>query len=333
MEDVSKGGCSGRVADGGVVVAALYHFAPLADFAARRQPLAALACGKGVRGTLLLAGEGVNGTIAGSRSAIDSVVAHIRGFPGFSGLEVKESFAREMPFNRLKVRLKKEIVTMGRADIDPLGSVGTYVEAEAWNDLIGRDDVIVIDTRNAYEIEIGTFAGAIDPGTATFRDFPGWVEDNLDPQANTKIAMFCTGGIRCEKATALLKQMGFTDVYHLKGGILRYLETVPAESSLWQGECFVFDQRVSVGHGLVPGPYQLCSICRKPFEAGAAGGGYADTPCPECEADADAERKARARERQKQIDLAEARGEAHIGQNAATAWQAAPKQRDGRRQS
>lgn len=311
-----------------VVVAALYHFAPLPDFVARRQALAALACGNGVRGTLLLAHEGVNGTIAGSRAGIDAVVGHLRTFPGFADLEVKESFAASMPFNRLKVRLKKEIVTMGRANIDPLAAVGTYVAAEAWNDLIAREDVIVIDTRNAYEVEIGTFADAVDPGTSTFRDFPTWVENNLDPRANTKVAMFCTGGIRCEKATALLKEMGFPEVYHLKGGILKYLETVPEEESLWRGECFVFDQRVSVGHGLAPGPFQLCSICREPFLSGRGSGGYADAPCPTCEAEASAERKERASQRQKQIDLAEARGVSHIGEDAAAV--SAPHKADQR---
>lgn len=325
--------CGGVAAsvEGPVVVAALYHFAPIYDVEGQRAALAKLACAQGVKGTLLVAREGINGTIAGTRAGIDTVVGLIRAVPGFEALEVKESSASTMPFNRLKVRIKSEIVTMGRSDIDPRGTVGTYVAAEDWNELISRDDVVVIDTRNAYEVEIGTFANAVDPGTDTFREFPKWVEDNLDPGANTKIAMFCTGGIRCEKATALLKQMGFPEVFHLKGGILRYLETVPAEESLWKGECFVFDQRVSVGHGLVPGPFQLCSICRKPFGSGDGAGGYANAPCPSCEQEASAERKDRARERQKQIDLAEARGHSHIGQGAATVWAPRKNNEGGRR--
>lgn len=306
---------------GTVVVAALYRFAPLPDFAERRHALAKLACTEGVRGTLLLAHEGVNGTIAGPRAGIDAVLSHLRAFPGFDVLDVKESYAHVMPFSRLKVRLKREIVTMGRDNIDPLKSVGTYVAPEDWNALIASEDVMLIDTRNTYEIDIGTFKGAVNPNTTTFRAFPDWAAENLKPQSNKKIAMFCTGGIRCEKATALLKEMGFPEVYHLQGGILKYLETVPENNSLWSGECFVFDQRVSVGHGLKPGPYHLCSICRKPFETNVPkdqvddrGGGYANTPCPNCETTADPEQKARAAERQKQIDLAQARGDTHIKQ-------------------
>ncbi|MEL7049762.1 MAG: rhodanese-like domain-containing protein, partial [Pseudomonadota bacterium] len=232
--------------------------------------------------------------------------------------------------------LKQEIVTMGQPGIDPLRSVGTYVEPADWNDLISSDDVLVIDTRNDYEVEIGSFAGAVDPKTKTFREFPKWVQDNVKPEANTKIAMFCTGGIRCEKATALLKEMGHEQVYHLKGGILKYLETVPEAESLWQGECFVFDQRVSVGHGLRPGPLKLCSICRQPFSPdmgarekaldeadggqdvdallGEVEGGYAEGFCPSCDATVDPERRKRAEARQKQIRLAAERGEQHIGQ-------------------
>ncbi|MEO1204866.1 MAG: rhodanese-related sulfurtransferase [Pseudomonadota bacterium] len=300
-----------------IVVAALYRFAPLPDFAERKAELAKLACSLGVQGTLLLADEGVNGTIAGSRSGIDQVIAHLKAFPGFADLDVKESAANENPFTRLKVRLKREIVTMGQPGIDPLHSAGTYVPPEAWNDLISRDDVIVIDTRNDYEVEIGTFAGAINPKTKTFRAFPQWVKDNLDDRlksgSKTKIAMFCTGGIRCEKATALLKDMGHPEVYHLQGGILKYLERVSEPDSLWHGECFVFDRRVSVSHGLEPGPMQLCAICRKPVQTDSSGGGYASAPCLTCERDADEEKKANAAERQRQIELAANRGTHHIG--------------------
>ncbi len=297
-----------------IIVAALYRFAALPDFAERQAPLAKLCCGQGVRGTLLLAPEGINGTIAGTRAGLDKVIAHIRAFPGFAELDWKESPAREMPFKRMKVRLKREIVTMGVPGIDPTCVVGTYVEPADWNVLISAPDVLLIDTRNDYEVAIGTFAGAVDPKTTTFRQFPDWVRANVTGTNAPRIAMFCTGGIRCEKATALMKEMGFAEVYHLKGGILKYLETVPAEDSLWRGECFVFDERVSVGHGLAPGPYQLCSICREPFLSGAAGGGYASHPCPTCEATADREKKAAAAERQRQIELATERGQPHVGQ-------------------
>lgn len=336
--------------DGRTIVAALYKFVALPDFDCHRAPLEAACERAGVCGTLLLAPEGINGTIAGQRAGIDAVLTRIRDIPGCADLDWKESFSAGLPFKRMKVRLKREIVSMGVEGIDPNRVVGTYVAPEDWNDLIAQPDVVVVDTRNDYEVAIGTFAGAVNPQTASFREFPAWVREKLlsvpegsnsgarvlremapnnglpsvgdDPSPNTglpsvgqkrKIAMFCTGGIRCEKSTALLKEMGFEEVYHLKGGILKYLEVVPAEASKWQGECFVFDERVSVGHGLEPGPYQLCSICRMPFIAGDAAGGYARTPCPDCTADAGAERKAAAAERQKQIDLAEARGERHVG--------------------
>lgn len=295
-----------------VVVAALYKFVAIPDFADRREPLQSLCEAIGVRGTLLLALEGVNGTIAGTRSAIDQVLAHLRAVPGCEDLDVKESHAEKMPFIRMKVRLKREIVTMGRPGIDPRQTVGTYVEPEDWNELISSEDVIVVDTRNDYEVEIGTFKGAIDPKTTSFREFPAWAEEALKRGQNAKIAMFCTGGIRCEKATALLKEMGHQEVYHLKGGILKYLERIDASDSLWSGECFVFDQRVSVGHGLKPGPLQLCALCRRPFENGDKRGGYAETPCPDCRVNADARKTQRAAERQKQLDLARNRGVDHF---------------------
>ncbi|MEQ8823749.1 MAG: rhodanese-related sulfurtransferase [Filomicrobium sp.] len=299
-----------------VVVAALYKFTPFEGFEARQAPLQALCDEMGVMGTLLLAPEGINGTIAGSRAGIDAVLAYIKGMPGFADLDWKESGAVKMPFKRMKVRLKREIVTMGVDGIDPNKTVGTYVAPEDWNDLISQPDVVLVDTRNEYEVAIGTFKGAINPHTETFREFPGWVSKELRQDNRPKVAMFCTGGIRCEKSTALLKEMGFDNVYHLQGGILKYLEEVPAEESLWQGECFVFDERVSVGHGLEPGPYQLCALCRQPFLSGDGRGGFSDHPCPDCEANADEKKKRAAADRQRQIELARARGEAHMGVHA-----------------
>lgn len=296
-----------------VVVAALYKFVRLPDYEAQQAPLQAACDGAGVMGTLLLANEGINGTIAGSRAGIDAVINHIREIPGLEELDWKESYSFRMPFKRMRVRLKREIVTMGVEGIDPKKTVGTYVAPEDWNALISAPDVIVVDTRNDYEVAIGTFEGAVNPRTQTFREFPSWVDDALSKDNRPKVAMFCTGGIRCEKSTALLKEKGFEEVYHLKGGILKYLEQVPAEQSKWQGECFVFDERVSVGHGLEPGPYQLCSICREPFLSGDGSGGYAKTPCPDCEQKADAKQKKKAAERQRQIELAKARGQKHMG--------------------
>ena len=245
-------------------VAALYRFCRLEHFEELRAPLAAFCCGRGIKGTLLLAREGINGTVAGSEAAIAELIAHLEAIPEFAGLDVKYSSADEMPFNRMKVRLKREIVTMGVAGIDPRTSAGAYVEAADWNALIAHPDTVVIDTRNDYEVSLGTFRNAINPGTDSFRDFPSWVEQHRSELQGKTIAMFCTGGIRCEKATAYVKTLGFEDVHHLKGGILRYLENVPAGESLWQGECFVFDARVSVGHGLVVGDNTLCRACGHP---------------------------------------------------------------------
>ncbi|MBY6135818.1 rhodanese-related sulfurtransferase [Nocardioides marinus] len=296
-------------------IAALYHFTHFSDPAAIKPPLLALCQAEGVKGSLLLAQEGINGTIAGSHSAIDAVLNHIRALPGCADLEWKEATATEPPFGKMKVRLKKEIVTMGQPDVDPRANVGNYVEPEDWNDLIQQDDVVVIDTRNDYEVAIGTFQGAIDPKTESFRDFPAWWEENKARFHNKRVAMFCTGGIRCEKSTNYLLGQGVEDVYHLKGGILRYLEEVPPENSTWQGECFVFDNRVSVGHGLVEGPHELCHGCRRPilpedksrpeFEQGVS--------CHQCINETTEADKARFRERQKQMQLARERGEEHLG--------------------
>lgn len=292
-------------------VAALYHFAQFPDPAALRGPLVELCAALGVKGSLLLAQEGVNGTIAGAPEAIDAVLAHLRQLPNCAALEHKKSFAEKMPFARMKVKLKREIVTMGLPDIDPIARVGSYVAPHDWNALIAADDVVVIDTRNDYEVGLGTFDGAVDPDIRSFRAFPAWWQANKDAYRGKRIAMFCTGGIRCEKSTNYLLGQGVNDVFHLKGGILKYLEEVPAEESLWNGECYVFDGRVSVGHGLVPGDYDSCHACRRPislddklrpeYERGAA--------CHHCldehsEADRD-----RFRERQRQLDLSIARGD------------------------
>lgn len=295
-------------------IAALYHFTRFDDPAAIQGPLLALCEAEKISGSLLLAQEGINGTIAGPRAGIDAVLAHIQGLPGCADMEWKESTAASQPFRRLKVRLKKEIVTMGQPDVDPVARVGHYVDPAEWNDLIQSPDVAVIDTRNDYEVAIGTFQGAIDPKTDSFRDFPAWWEKNKDRFHNKRIAMFCTGGIRCEKSTNYLLGQGVDDVYHLKGGILKYLEEVPPEDSTWNGECFVFDGRVSVGHGLKEGPHLLCHACRRPilpedtqraeYEQGVA--------CHFCTQETTEADKNRFRERQKQMALAEARGTTHI---------------------
>lgn len=302
-----------------IVVAALYKFTKLEDFAQYQAPLQRVCEEAEVYGTILLAHEGVNGTVSGSRTGIDKVLGYIRTIPGCDELEIKESHADEMPFYRMKVRLKKEIVTMGVPDIDPNQSVGTYVDPQDWNELISDPDVIVIDTRNDYEVGIGTFKGAIDPKTTAFREFPDWFRNQEDLRAQIdsgkKVAMFCTGGIRCEKSTAFLKKEGVEEVFHLKGGILKYLENIPKEESLWEGDCFVFDQRVSVKHGLELGDYDMCHACRNPIDADdmASEKYVPGVSCPKCYGVNDEAREKRLRDRQKQIELARQRGEAHIG--------------------
>jgi UPF0176 protein len=259
-----------------IAVAALYQFTRFDDPAGLRARLLERCAAHGIKGTLLLAREGVNGTIAGTAEGLEAVLAHIRALPGCAALDVKFSAAPAMPFGRMKVRVKREIVTMGEPDIDPTLSVGTYVDPADWNALIADPETLVIDTRNDYEVAIGTFAGAIDPATPSFRDFPAWFRAHRDGllAGKKKVAMFCTGGIRCEKSTAFLRAEGVEEVYHLKGGILKYLEQVPQEHSLWQGECFVFDERVSLGHGLAPGTHTRCQPCGRPLPAGAR--------CPLC---------------------------------------------------
>ncbi len=284
-------------------VAALYRFTPFEDPAALRAPLLERCLAHGVTGTLLLAREGINGTIAGTAEGIAAVLAHLRTLPGCAALEWKESHAEAQPFNRMKVRLKREIVTMGQPDVDPRGAVGRYVKPADWNALIAAPDVAVIDTRNDYEVEIGTFSGAIDPETRSFGEFPDWWNAHRDEFEGKKIAMFCTGGIRCEKATSWLIGQGVEEVFHLEGGILKYLEEVPEEESLWEGECFVFDKRVSVGHGLAEGPHILCYGCRRPLEPAdrdhpAYEEGVSCHRCIDEHSEAD---RARFRERQRQI--------------------------------
>ncbi len=303
--------------DNPIQVAALYNFAPFSDPAALQSPLQAACDEAGTRGTILLAPEGVNGTIAGTPGGIEAVLAHIRTLPDCETFDVKYSHADEMPFNRMKVRLKREIVTMGEPDVDPRASVGRYVDPMDWNDLISDPGTIVIDTRNDYEVAIGQFEGAIDPETASFRDFPKWFLEHRDELlgGDKKVAMYCTGGIRCEKSTSFLRQEGVEEVYHLKGGILKYLENVPEDESLWHGECFVFDQRVAVKHGLELGSYGQCFACRHPLnQAEMASPDYNEgISCPHCIETRNDEQRARYVERQKQQKLAKERGEAHIG--------------------
>ncbi len=297
-----------------VVVAALYKFVTLDDFHELRQPLLDVCLDAGIRGSLLLAHEGINGTIAGSREGIDRVLAYLRSDPRLADIDEKESLDDSQPFLRMKVKLKKEIVTLGVEGIDPNRLVGTYVEAKDWNAVIADPDVLVLDTRNDYEVKTGSFRGAINPDTETFREFPRFAQQ-FDPARHKKVAMFCTGGIRCEKASAYMLQQGFDEVFHLKGGILKYLEEVPAEQSLWEGECFVFDHRVTVDHALQKGNFELCHGCGWPVSAAEKQSPLFEygVCCAHCAASVTDEQKMRFRERRKQIELAKARGEQHIG--------------------
>ena len=306
-----------------IVVAALYKFTRFDNYEDYRQPILDTMLSNDVKGTLLIASEGINGTISGTRSGIDSVLEYLRSIKAVGSFTFKESYTNEQPFYRTKVKLKKEIVTMGVEDIDPLQSVGRYVKPKDWNALISDPEVILIDTRNDYEIEIGTFKHAVDPKTKTFREFPDYVKDNMDKEKHKKVAMFCTGGIRCEKSTAYLKEQGFDEVYHLEGGILQYLEDVPKEESLWEGDCFVFDNRVAVNHDLEKSQYDACYACRLPitdddkqsdkYEAGVS--------CPHCFGTHSEDQIARFREREKQVQLAKARSEEHVGSDARVAME------------
>lgn len=301
-----------------IVIAALYRFVRLDNYTELRQPLLSLMLEHEVRGTLLLAAEGINGTVAGSAEAIEALLDYLRADPRLRDFDCKLSYDDDPPFYRSRVKLKREIVTMGVEDVDP-DLAGTYVKPADWNALISDPDVTLIDTRNDYESAIGSFDGAVFPNTRSFRDFPAYAAENLDPARHHKVAMFCTGGIRCEKSTAYLRQQGFDEVYHLQGGILKYLEQVPESESLWQGECFVFDNRVSVNHALEKGSYDQCHACRRPItEADKQSDRYQPgVSCPACfEVKSDHERE-RFREREKQVRLADARGERHIGADAA----------------
>ena len=298
------------------LTAALYKFVSLPDYKNLQQPILDACLKHNIKGTILIAQEGINGTIAGKPDDIHAVLGYLRRDARLSDLEHKESYADKHPFYRMKVKLKKEIVTMGVPEVNPNFVVGTYVKPEDWNSIISDPDVIVLDTRNDYETHIGTFKGAIDPKTTTFREFPHYVEQNLDKTKHKKVAMFCTGGIRCEKASSYMKQQGFEEVYHLQGGILKYLETVPKEESLWEGECFVFDQRVGVKHGLEVGEYDQCYACRMPLspEELKSDKYTPGISCPYCYDKTTEQKKAALTERQKQVLLAKARGENHIGE-------------------
>ncbi len=305
------------------LTAALYQFVSLPDHALLRDPLFEFCQARGIKGTLLLAAEGINGTIAGPEAGVRELLAHLRADPRLARLAHKESWSDKEPFYRLKVKLKKEIVTLGVDGIDPNRMAGQYVRPQDWNQLIQDPDLVLIDTRNDYEVQVGTFEGAINPETRSFSQLPQWVEKEMQPGGRLaerdgrkpRVAMFCTGGIRCEKSTAFMRTKGFEEVFHLEGGILKYLETVPAEHSTWNGECFVFDERVSVGHDLQPGHFQLCRSCRHPlsdedkqsplFQDGVS--------CPRCHDSLTPEQRRKFSERQRQMALARARGERHIG--------------------
>jgi len=317
------------------VVAALYHFAPIEDPESFRDAVHDVMDSNEVRGTILVASEGINGTVSGPREGIDALLTFLKSQPGLDGLEHKESYTDECPFLRTKVRLKKEIVTLGIEGVDPNRTVGTYVDPENWNDLISRDDVILIDTRNDYEYHVGTFKGSLNPKTGSFREFPAYVKETLDPSRKPKVAMFCTGGIRCEKATSWLKEEGFEEVYHLKGGILNYLEKVDADESLWEGECFVFDGRVTVDHDLNPGQYDMCHACRMPIsEEDMASPLYEKgVSCPHCHDHLSDEDRERMKERQRQIELARERGEKHLGDDAAVILEQRRRLKKARREA
>jgi len=301
------------------VICALYKFVTLDNYKVLQEPLVEFMIGNHIRGTLLLANEGINGTVAGSRDAIDALLVRLKGDPRLADLSYKESYTDEMPFLRSRVKLKKEIVTMGVEGIDPKQVVGTYVKPKDWNALISDPEVLLVDTRNDYEVQVGTFKNALNPVTESFREFPDYVKNHLDPAKHKKVAMFCTGGIRCEKSTAYLKEQGFDEVYHLEGGILKYLEEVPEEETRWEGECFVFDERVTVNHQLEKGHYDQCNACRMPItEKDKSSSKYQHgISCPHCFDNTTEQQKSRFAEREKQIQLANDRGDVHIGADTA----------------
>ncbi|MBD2447507.1 rhodanese-related sulfurtransferase [Nostoc sp. FACHB-152] len=291
------------------IVAALYKFVSLPDFAEKQEPLLSYCLEQNIKGTILLAAEGINGTIAGSRQSIDALLAYLRSDPRLVNLEHKESYAQTPPFERMKVRLKTEIVTLGLPEVDPNQQVGIYVTPQEWNDLISDPEVIVIDTRNNYEVKIGSFKRAENPQTQSFREFPEYVQNHLDPNQHKKVALFCTGGIRCEKASSFMLAQGFTEVYHLKGGILKYLEEIPAAESLWEGECFVFDERIAVRHGLEQGTHELCFCCGYPIsEQDKASPKYEEgISCPYCFDSLTEEKLIRQQEKWRQYQLLQER--------------------------
>lgn len=298
-----------------ITVCAMYRFVELPHFEDLKQPLLEQMLALDIKGTLLLAEEGINGTVAGSGQAIEALLDWLRQEERLRDIDYKLSFDEQQPFYRTKVKLKKEIVTMGVEGIDPKRVVGTYVKPKDWNALISDPEVLLIDTRNNYEVEIGSFKGAVNPETATFREFPDYVAKNLDPAKHKKVAMFCTGGIRCEKSTAYLKEQGFDEVYHLEGGILKYLEEVEPDETLWEGDCFVFDNRVSVDHSLEKGHYDQCHACRMPItEEDKRSEHYQQgVSCPKCIGKHSRRQLQRFKEREKQMRLAEVRGQEHIG--------------------
>jgi UPF0176 protein len=315
------------------VTCALYKFVALPNYGSIRHPLLKLMTDNQVYGTLLLAAEGINGTVSSTREGIDAVLNWLNQQPGLENIDTKESFDTEIPFHRTKVKLKKEIVTMGVEGIDPRQVVGTYVKPQDWNDLISDPEVLVVDTRNDYEVEIGTFKHAVDPKTTSFREFPEWANKNIDRAKTKKIAMFCTGGIRCEKSTAYMKEQGYEEVYHLEGGILKYLEEVPKDQSLWQGECFVFDNRVAVDQDLKRGSYDQCHACRMPItEQEKTLQTYQEgLSCHHCYGKVSDEQRQRFAQRQKQVQLAKARGEEHIGSAAQQDTERRRKEKKARR--
>lgn len=305
-----------------LTVAALYHFTKIEDPEQLKEPLLALCRAEGVRGTVLLAKEGINGTICGTDQGIARILDHVQGWPEIGELEVKFSQSTGQTFNRMKVKIKDEIVTMGKPNIDTQSEAGVYVDPKDWNDLIKRDDVLLIDTRNSFEVGVGHFSNAVDPGTGAFSEFPEWADKLAATQDKpSAVAMYCTGGIRCEKATAYMRQIGFDEVYHLKGGILKYLELIPEDESLWEGECFVFDERVSLKHGLTEGEHVLCYGCQHPISPTDRGSSLFElgVSCSRCHGSLSAETKERYRERQRQITLALARGEQHLRDDASAA--------------
>ncbi|MBQ4890920.1 rhodanese-related sulfurtransferase [Shewanella sp. MMG014] len=318
-----------------VVVCALYKFVALPHYEAIRAPLLDKMESSEIRGTLLLAKEGINGTVAGSQQAIDGLLEWLATQDGLADIVYKLSFDDNMPFYRTKVKLKKEIVTMGVEGIDPREVVGTYVKPKDWNQLISDPEVLLVDTRNDYEVQIGTFKNAVNPVTETFREFPEYVKENLDPNKHKKVAMFCTGGIRCEKSTAYLKEQGFDEVYHLEGGILKYLEEVKPEQSLWEGECFVFDNRVAVNHQLEKGVYDQCNACRMPItqEEMQTDAYVQGVSCPHCIDKISDEQRQRFIERERQVQLAKQRGEAHIGSEVKQVIAQRRKQKETQKQA